>query len=205
LVAALIAVLISARLALAGPPYLTDDPEPVDLRHFEIFFFDSGTATRFGTGSSAGIDFNYGLLPETQFNIVGPVGLDSPLRGPTAVGFGNVELAVKYRFIHQQDYWPDVAVYPRVFLPAGSTTVGSSHVAYFIPIWMEKDMGPWTTFGGGGYEFNNGAGSQSFYQLGWALTREITPHFQIGAEVYHQSADAPDTQATTGIQLRSCL
>jgi hypothetical protein len=55
------------------------------------------------------------------------------------------------------------------------------------------------TFGGGGYEFNNGAGSQSFYQLGWALTREITPRFQIGAEVYHQAADAPDTQATTGI------
>jgi hypothetical protein len=198
---ALIAVLISAHATHAGPPYLTDDPEPVDLYHFEIFFFNAGTATRSGVGSSAGIDFNYGLLPETQLDIVVPAGLDSPLRGPTAVSLGNIQLAIKYRFIHQQDHWLDVSAYPRVFLPAASNTVGANHVSVFLPIWIERDMGPWTTFGGGGYEFNQGEGTQSFYQLGWALTRQFAPDFQLGAEVYHQSADAPDVQSTTSIDL----
>ena len=35
--------------AVAGPPYLTDDPEPTDYKHFEIYAFTNGTATRDGT------------------------------------------------------------------------------------------------------------------------------------------------------------
>ena len=58
--------------------------------------------TRFGTGSSAGIDFNYGLAPETQLDVWVPAALTSPLRGPTAVNLGNIQVALKYRFLHQR-------------------------------------------------------------------------------------------------------
>jgi hypothetical protein len=37
--------------AMAGPPYVSDDPEPTDYRHFEIYTFSNGTATR---GTSVG-------------------------------------------------------------------------------------------------------------------------------------------------------
>jgi hypothetical protein len=192
-------LLMLARPALAGPPYVSDDPEPTDYRHFEIYFFDGGTTTRFGTGSAAGIDFNYGAAPDLQLTAVLPAGFDSPLRGPSAVGLGNIQLAAKYRLLHQSEVGLDLAVFPRVFLPAGSNTVGSSHVSLFLPIWIEKDFGAWTTFGGGGYEFNRGEGSKDFYQLGWAVTREITHGIQLGAEAYHQSADIPGGESTSGL------
>jgi len=32
-----------AQAAYAGPPYVSDDPEPTDYRHFEIYTFNSGT------------------------------------------------------------------------------------------------------------------------------------------------------------------
>lgn len=185
--------------ARAGPPYLTDDPEPTDYRHFEIFLFDGGTATRFGIGSAGGVDFNYGAAPDLQLNAVLPAGFESQLRGPTAVNLGNIELAAKYRLLHQQEVGFDLAIYPRVFLPAGSSTVGASHISLFAPIWLEKDFGPWTTFAGGGYEINRGNGSRDFYQMGWAVTREIMRGFQLGAEVYHQSGEATGVPDSTGI------
>jgi hypothetical protein len=37
--------LLSAAPALAGPPFVTDDPEPVDYQHFEINTAMQGTYT----------------------------------------------------------------------------------------------------------------------------------------------------------------
>src|SRR5580658_7685037 len=113
--ALILMLLMLAGSALAGPPYVSDDPEPTDYRHFEIYFFDGGTTTRFGTGSAAGIDFNYGAAPDLQLTAVLPAGFDRPLRGPSAVGLGNIQLAAKYRLLHQRENGLDLAVFPRVF------------------------------------------------------------------------------------------
>jgi Putative MetA-pathway of phenol degradation len=196
---AIVAILILAGSAHGGPPYLTDDPEPTPHRHFEIYFFDGGTTTRFGTGSAAGVDFNYGIAPEFQTDVVVPAGFASPLRGPSQVSLGNIQLALKYRFLRQAEFGWDVAFYPRVFLPALSDTVGPRHAALFLPFWAQKDFGEWSTFGGGGYEINQGDGSKSFYQLGWAITRQVTHDLQLGVEVYHQSSNADGVPSTTAI------
>src|SRR6185437_10432619 len=52
-------LMLLTRSAIAGPPYVSDDPEPTDYRHFEIYTFSNGTATRDGTTGASGIDFNY--------------------------------------------------------------------------------------------------------------------------------------------------
>ncbi|MFY9835137.1 MAG: hypothetical protein WAK55_01450 [Xanthobacteraceae bacterium] len=44
----------------AGPPYISDDPEPTDYRHYEIYTFNSGTNSRDATDGETGVDFNYG-------------------------------------------------------------------------------------------------------------------------------------------------
>src|ERR1700691_2867284 len=103
--------------ALAGPPYLTDDPEPTDYQHFEIYTFSNGTATRDGTSGEGGIDFNYGGAPNLQLTATLPAAYDFPASGPAAGGLGNIELAAKYRFLTQGSAGLDVAVFPRVFLP----------------------------------------------------------------------------------------
>jgi hypothetical protein len=60
--------------AMAGPPYMTDDPEPTDYQHFEIYTFSNGTATRDGTSGEGGIDFNYGGAPNLQLTATVPAG-----------------------------------------------------------------------------------------------------------------------------------
>jgi hypothetical protein len=32
-----------ARPAIAGPPFVSDDPEPTEYQHFEIYTFNNGT------------------------------------------------------------------------------------------------------------------------------------------------------------------
>jgi hypothetical protein len=185
--------------ASAGPPYITDDPEPTDYSHFETYVFASGTATRDGTNGAAGIDCSYGASPDLQLTAVAPIAYDSPRLGPSASGLGNIELAAKYRIAHQESFGWDVSIFPRWFLPSGSRNVAAQHDTYLLPIWVEKKWGRWSTFGGGGYFINRGGDSRDFNLFGWALTHQILPNLQIGAEIYHRSADTRGGLAATGL------
>jgi hypothetical protein len=146
-----LALLLVCLPAEAGPPYVTDDPEPTGHRHFEIYAFGGGSNTRDGTGGASGIDFNYGGAPDLQLTAVLPWEYDSPNHAGTVTGIGNIELAAKYKFLHQEDVGWDVAVFPRVFLPSASHDVGYRHASLLIPIWVGRDFGAWSAFGGGGY------------------------------------------------------
>jgi len=107
-----------SRLSMAGPPYVTDDPEPTDYQHYENYLFGSGTSTRDGTAGAAGADFNYGAAPDLQLTAVLPLVFSRPVGRTTTTGLGRIELAAKYRLLHQKDVGWDVAVFPRR-LPAG--------------------------------------------------------------------------------------
>ncbi len=182
-----------------GQPYVTDDPVPTDDGHFEIYAFTDGTAVRDGTSGTAGVDFNYGGAPDLQLTAVLPLEYDNPAHSGAVAGIGNIELAAKYRFLHQADFGWDVAVFPRVFLPSASHLVGDRRVSFLLPLWIGRDFGAWSTFGGGGCALNNGDGSQNYCIAGWALTREMLPALHVGAEVYHQTADTRGGRASTGL------
>jgi hypothetical protein len=51
---AALALTLLAQPARAGPPYVSDDPEPTDYGHFEIYAFNNGTATRDGAAGESG-------------------------------------------------------------------------------------------------------------------------------------------------------
>jgi len=183
------------RPALAGPPYLSDDPEPTDYEHFEIYTFGLGTRADAGWAGETGIDFNYGGAPDLQLTAVLPLAYDEA--GHT--GLGNVELAAKYRFLHQDDDGIDLSVFPRVFLPSASKTVGDQHAALLIPFWAEKDFGKWGIFGGGGCEINRGDDGQDFCLGGIAITREVVEGLRLGLEIFHQGADSNHGRVTTSL------
>ncbi len=197
--AGLLCASVVATTAFAGPPYVTDDPEPTDTGHFEIYTYGAGTNTVGGTDGEAGLDFNYGILPNTQLSITLPVAYDAAAGGPTIGGFGNVELGVKYRFLHQDDIGLDVSVFPRVFFPSASHRLGEQHASFFLPLWIEKDIGSWSAFGGGGCLVNHGGDSKNFCLMGAATTYQVLPKLQLGAEVFHQTADTFGGQASTGL------
>jgi hypothetical protein len=194
-------LLAAPGLASGGPPYVTDDPEPTDFKHYEVYFFDLGTAISAGTASQAGIDFNYGGLPNLQLTAVIPVEFDDPLDGASAHGLTNIQLAAKYRFLQAQDIGWDVSVFPRVFLPSTTTTVGTRYASLLVPIWLERDWDQdrWSTFGGGGCALNHGADATDYCIVGWVLTRKVTAALQLGAEVYYQGAVSRGGKASTGL------
>lgn len=188
-----------ARATSAGPPYVTDDPQPTGYRQFEVYAFTAGTNADDGTTGVAGVDFNYGAVKNLQLTVVVPFEYDNPATGASATGLGNVEMAAKYRFLHQERNRVDLSVFPRIFLPSGSRDVGAPHTSFLLPLWLGKDWDAWSTFGGGGCVLNRGGDSRDFCLAGWAVTRQVRQDLQIGAEIYHQTADTQAGRPTTGL------
>lgn len=197
--ACLVALALPSAAAMAGPPYVSDDPEPTDYQRYEIYLFTNGTKARDGLSGAAGIDFNYGARPDLQLTAVLPLAYASPAGAGTTAGLGNIELAAKYRFLHQEQIGLDVAVFPRVFLPSIAPRVGANHPSLLLPLWLERDWAGWSTFGGGGCEINRGQGAKDFCLAGWALVRQVLPNLRIGAEIVHQTPDARGGRPSTGI------
>ena len=188
--------------ALAGPPYVTDDPIPTDEGHYEIYAFTAGTTTVDGTGGQGGLDLNYGGAENLQLTMVLPFAYNTPQRGRGVTGFGDVELAAKYKFLAQDTFGLDVAVFPRVFLPTSSNAaLGDKQPSLFLPLFIQKDWGNWGAFGGGGCTLHRGGNAQDFCQWGLVLTRRIMPELQFGLEVYHQTPDQKGARQATGVGL----
>ena len=107
-------------------------------------------------------------------------------------------VAAKYRFLHQGASTPDVAFFPRVSLPTGSRGFGERRPSLFLPLWAQKDAGPWSFFGGGGYTLRQG---RDVWTGGVALTRTATPRLVVGGEVYYRTSDEPGGRAFTALNL----
>jgi len=180
---------IGAQVAVAGPPFITDDPEPTPWRHYEIYTFAQGASSRDGSEGSTGIDLNYGAAPDLQLTAVLPIGISAPRGGSTVAGIGNVELAAKYKILHQETVGIDVAIFPRVFLPSPSREVGERHGSFLLPLWIGRDFGTWSSFGGGGCVLNRGGGSQDYCIAGIVVSKRISQRLMLGAEFYHETAD----------------
>jgi hypothetical protein len=192
-------LIMLAGKAHAGPPFITDDPEPTDTGHWEIYNFIQGTRPFGLTTGQAGLDINYGGYKDLQLTAVLPADFDKAQR--TQLGFGDIELAAKYRFLHQSEdtLIPDIAFFPRIFAPTSGRQFGSGRLASFFPLWAQKDFGQWSLFGGGGYNINPGPGQRNFWQASAALQRSVTDQLSLGVEVYHQTSDIIGAKPFTGI------
>ena len=192
-----LATACAAAPALAGPPYVTDDPEPEDPGHLAVRTFVSGTTLAGETAGQTGLDIDYGAAKDLQLTLLAPLDFDS--QRPDAVGVGDVELSVKYRFLHQSagSWLPDVSVFPQINLPTAGGRFGDGRASYFLPVWAEKDWGPWSAFGGGGYTINPGPGNRNSWLVGWALTRQVTDKLLLGGEIFHQTSVAVGQPSTT--------
>lgn len=188
----------------AGPPFITDDPEPVEYRHGEFYIASQYANNKDGkAGTGPHFEVNYGAVPDVQLHLLLPLAYAHPNGGPTFYGIGDTEVGVKYRFIHETDAIPQVGTFPIVHIPTGDSDrgLGSGHVPVFLPLWLQKSWGPWTTYGGGGYWINPGTGNKNFWQLGWLGQREITKSLTVGAEVFYFGKDINDGRDRTGYNI----
>jgi hypothetical protein len=182
--------LVLAGTAYGGPPFATDDPEPVDYQHWE-FYIASQDAKMGGdwSGTAPHFELNYGVIPDVQLHLIAPLAYDVPPAGSAHYGYGDTELGVKFRFIQETNYLPQVGIFPLFEVPTGSArnNLGNGHLQTFLPVWLQKSWGSWTVYGGGGYGINSLSGHQNWNFVGGVLQQQVLPNVLLGAEVYHQS------------------
>jgi len=189
---------------LAGPPYLTDDPDPVDYGHLEVIPFYS--IDRAGDGSALqgpGADISYGILPEMHLNLV-PVFVHTlPDAGPSEYGLGDFRVALKWRLVDETDDRPELAIYPAVTFPTGSAArgLGNGQVSYQFPVWLEKNWGAWSSYGGGGWTLNRAPGQRDYFYGGWQVQKQLDAAWTLGGEIFSQGRSADDVAGFTVLNL----
>jgi hypothetical protein len=191
-VALLMASLSPNRVAAqAGPPYQTDDPDPVPYRHWELYLAtqDVRTGDALG-GTGPQLEANYGALPGLQLHVLVPFAYARPAVGHTAYGLGDVEVGAKVRFVREGRRRPMIGTFVQTEWPAGSAAEGlaTPSVHVLLPLWLQKSFGPWSTDAGGGYlvDFDNVNGD--YWSMGWLVQRRLSERATLGAELYDTTA-----------------
>ena len=102
-------------------------------------------------------------------------------------GIGDIEVGVKFRFIQESKYIPQIGIFPLCEIPAGNPDkeLGNGTVQYFLPLWIQKSFGDkWLTYGGYGYWINPGKSDENWSYVGWQAQYQLTEKVSIGAELY---------------------
>ena len=205
---ALFCLMAAGRLLAQGPPFLTDDPVPVDLHHYELYLFgglDAGRTEVDTTGPA--VEFNWGILPRTQLHTVLPLGAIVPRNphgpdDPRHFGLTDMELGVKYAFLLQTKHRPQIGTFPMFELPTGDYDkgLGVGHVWYKLPLWAYKDLGQWTIDGGGGYQIVPQTAFSNFPYGAVLVERKFGEKLELGTEIFAHGGEGsatPHTRSST--------
>jgi Putative MetA-pathway of phenol degradation len=187
--------------ASAGPPFSTDDPEPTETGHWEIYaplIEAQGQGVDFE--GAVGVELNYGAAPNLQLTLGLPVDYAHDENG-FRWGAGDVELSAKYRIFNDKAAGLQVAFFPGITLPTGKNGMGSNEVSALLPIWIQKAAGPWSIFGGGGYAINPGIDNRNYWTGGLAVTRQFGDKLVLGVEANRQGAGTVLDDASTSLGL----
>lgn len=210
------ALFLTCLTAFGGPPFQTDDPEPVDFRHYEFYTFSLTDGTPVETDvTGPAVEFNWGAVPNVQLHIIVAAAAIFPANnpnfapagtGPRAFGLGDTETGIKYRFVKETKHRPMIGTFTMFELPTGSASrgLGVGRTWYRVPIWVQKSAGPWTTYGGAGYTIVPSPGYRNFPFAGWLVQRDIGKKWTLGTEVFYHGPEGvatPQTRASTMIDV----
>ena len=195
--------LVGPLVARAGPPFLTDDPVPVDPGHYETYVFTQWDNTP-GSGSTVmapAVEFNWGFLPNLQFHIVAPFENATMPGLPNAFGYSDTEIGVKYRFVPESAGRPQIGIFPMAEVASGDAArnLGNGQTWYRLPVWIQKsyDDNKWTVDAGGGVALNQAPGQRNYGFGGLLLQRSLGSGLTLGAEVFTQGATGIGATPTT--------
>jgi hypothetical protein len=186
-------IFLLVRQANAGPPFNTDDPEPVQFRHWEYYIssmdiFQQGA----WAGTSPHVEMNYGLIPNVQVHLLLPVNyIYTKHNDNIDVGYSYTEFGVKYRFIQETESSPQIGTFPIIEIPTiRNSTFSNDKTQIFLPLWLQKTWEKLTTYGGVGYWINPGTNNKNWLFAGWEIQYDISNVVTLGGEIYYHSPDA---------------
>lgn len=193
--------------ALAGPPFMTDDPEPVEYRHSEFYIASQQTKSAGGrSGTLPHIEYNYGAAPDVHLHIIVPYAFNSPAGGATESGIGDTELGIKYRFAQETENSPMAGIFPILLTHTGDYNkgLGAGGTQLFLPVWLQKKWGEWQSYGGGGYWISHTPDIRNHWFAGWQVQKEISEQVMLGGEIFHSTEQAAGQGSSSGFNLGGC-
>jgi hypothetical protein len=111
--------------ALAGPPFRTDDPEPVEYKHWEIYLASQYVDETGGVSATAPhFEVNYGIWPNFQLHFIFPLEYVKPAGQPSHYGYGDTELGLKWRFYENEAAKFMIGTFPLLEMPTGDESRG---------------------------------------------------------------------------------
>jgi hypothetical protein len=150
--------------AQAGPPFVTDDPEPPPAGGWEINvpFILERTPGKTEMNTPL-FDLNYGLT-KAQLKLEIPVEVVRDDHRGTAAGPGDLLLGVKWRLFEDEKSQVQLGVYPHALLPTGDHEHGLSggRPAYVFPVLAQKSWDKWTLYGNLGYWWQTAPGKRDY-------------------------------------------
>lgn len=171
----------------AGPPFRTDDPEPVEYHHWEFYLASQIANANEGlSGTVPQVEINYGIFQETQIHLIVPLSFNRSGTSAFAYGPGDIELGLKYRFFNETPFIPQVGLFPLAEIPTGNAAkgLGEGNAQVFFPLWAQKNWGSWTTYGGGGYLVNIRPEPVNSWFAGWEVQHDFSELITLGEEVF---------------------
>jgi hypothetical protein len=193
----------SGQQIYAGPPYNTDDPQPVDFKHWEYYVASINTfRADESSGTSPHIEVNYGLVPNVQVHLILPLNYDYSRQNGFNVGYAYTEFGLKYRFVNETENLPQIGTFPILEIPTISNNgFSNGKTQLFIPLWAQKSWGKLTTYGGAGYWLNPGIENKNWLFTGWEVQYDFSQIFTLGGELYYHSADRIDNNPVVAFNI----
>ena len=184
-----IGCLVMINLVRAGPPFVTEDPEPPPPGGWEINVPFIIERTPGETDMNAPLfDLNYGL-PNIQLKLEIPVEVIHDDSDGTVGGAGDLLLGVKWRFLNNERSQFQLGTYPQVLVPTGDHTrgLGQGGSAFVLPLIAQKNWDKWALYGNVGYWWQAGAENRNYVYAGAVLERDINDRLTLGVELFGNS------------------
>jgi opacity protein-like surface antigen len=184
---AVTAVFSPPAAAQGGPPFITTDPGTPGDGNWEInvmSYSERHPAARIFDAPL--LDLNYGVGSRIQLTYEVPylvVGTDG---GPTRSGLGKSLPGVKWRFYDNDENHLQISVFPQLEFNNPDRSLQRGLVAYgtrfYLPVEIEKKVGPFEVNPEVGYYFSNRAGSE--WEAGVVVGNEVSKRLELDGELY---------------------
>jgi hypothetical protein len=195
--------LLSIQLCFAGPPFDTDDPETLELKHWEYYISSvNSRQTGVWSGTIPHIELNYGLAQNVMVHLLIPMNYDYSSHQGFKAGYADTEVGIKYRFIQETKNSPQVGTFPILEIPTiKNEEFSDGKIKIYLPVWVQKSWGKLTTYGGAGYWINPGTNNKNWIFTGWEVQYDCSPLLTLGGELFYHSASSEQSSSGTGFNL----
>jgi len=198
----LFSLLLITQLCQAGPPFDTDDPEPVGFKHWEYYLSSMHSVQPgFMTGTLPHFEMNYGIIPNGQIHMELPMNYNFIQHKDFQYGYSNTELGFKYRFFQSKDKSFQIGAFPIFEIPTVKNKNFDNNLQVYLPVWIQKSWKKLTTYGGCGYWINTGTDNKNWLYAGWEVQYDFSERFTLGGELFYRTASSVSSSSFAGINL----